>query len=149
VGMSGPLDDNTSSTDSGATYETGAPPTMGGEDSSSPQHPGADSSLGMYGGDDGSTGVGRDSSMADPDAQVDTGAPAPQDSSSGPQDSSPAGEDAMGPPDSGPSSPCASPSTPAACHACSPGPSCQPNGCYNGYICNTQTNRCGAPGTCS
>jgi hypothetical protein len=150
MGMSGPMYDNTTSNDSGATYETGAAPPMGGgEDSSSTQHPGADSSSGMYDGDDGSTGGGQDSSIADPDVQVDTGGPPPQDSSTGPQDSSPAGDDAMGPPDSGPSSSCAGPSTPAACHACSPGPSCQPNGCYNGYICNTQTNHCGAPGTCS
>jgi hypothetical protein len=141
------MGDDSSSDDSGANYDTGVvPSTEAGEDSSSPQHPGTDSSPAM---DDGSTGPGPDASMTDPDVQVDTGGPTPQDSSSGPQDSSPAVEDAMGPPDTGPASTCAAPSTPAACHACSPGPTCQPNGCYNGYICNTQTNHCGAPGTCS
>lgn len=145
-GMSGPMGDDTSPYDSGTTYEagvsspeTGSPPKGGGADSST-----------MSGDDDGSTGSEQDSSTTDPDAQAaDTGTPPPpQDSSTGPQDSSLPGEDAMTPPESGPPSSCAEPSTPAACHACSPGPTCQANGCYNGYVCNTQTNHCGAPGTC-
>ncbi len=35
----------------------------------------------------------------------------------------------------------------AACHACS-GASCQPNGCYGGYVCDTVTMRCKAPSAC-
>jgi hypothetical protein len=37
----------------------------------------------------------------------------------------------------------ASPNSNAACHACSGG-SCQPNGCYGGYWCDTSTNHCHA-----
>ena len=37
--------------------------------------------------------------------------------------------------------PCAAPATAASCSACS-GKSCQSNGCYNGYFCNTQTLHC-------
>jgi hypothetical protein len=43
---------------------------------------------------------------------------------------------------------CASPETPASCTACSPGKSCQPNGCYSGYVCDTLTNHCKAPTAC-
>jgi hypothetical protein len=39
------------------------------------------------------------------------------------------------------------PSVTASCHACNPGPSCQPNGCYNGYWCDTSLSRCHAPPT--
>ncbi len=46
------------------------------------------------------------------------------------------------------SSPCAQPDTPAACSACGTGKVCQPNGCYNGYLCDTDTNRCKAPDAC-
>ena len=42
---------------------------------------------------------------------------------------------------------CAGPNTPANCHACS-GQSCQPNGCYNGYLCDTVTDKCKAPNSC-
>lgn len=38
-------------------------------------------------------------------------------------------------------SPCADIDTPAACHACS-GSSCQANGCYGGYVCDTLTMHC-------
>jgi hypothetical protein len=41
----------------------------------------------------------------------------------------------------------APPDTPADCSACSAGSSCQPNGCYNGYWCNTSTSRCRTPPT--
>src|SRR5438067_2630794 len=40
----------------------------------------------------------------------------------------------------------APPDTPADCSACG-GSSCQPNGCYNGYWCNTSTSRCRTPPT--
>jgi hypothetical protein len=148
--MGGPMDEP-SGDDSGTTYETSQPQSTGHDGSSQP-NPGEDAPSSMP-GDDGST-VGQDSATPGPDAAADvaiasdTGGPASQDAPSQ-QDSSPAGQDAMGPPETGPASNCAGPTTPAACHACSPGPSCQPNGCYNGYICNTQTNHCGAPGTCS
>jgi hypothetical protein len=148
-GMGGPMDDP-SGDDSGVTVEA-SQPQGNGHDGSSQPNPGQDSSA-TNGDDSGPTG--QDSAPPDLDAAAevstssDTGGPTVQDASSG-QDSSPAAQDAMGPPDSGPPSNCAGPSTPAACHACSPGPSCQPNGCYNGYICNTQTNHCGAPGTCT
>jgi hypothetical protein len=42
---------------------------------------------------------------------------------------------------------CADPNTPASCHACS-GKSCQPNGCYGGYVCDTMTDKCKAPNSC-
>jgi hypothetical protein len=42
---------------------------------------------------------------------------------------------------------CAGPNTPANCHACS-GQNCQPNGCYNGYVCDTVTDKCKAPNSC-
>ncbi len=35
----------------------------------------------------------------------------------------------------------------SVCHACS-GASCQTNGCYNGYLCDTETAHCKAPGSC-
>jgi hypothetical protein len=28
------------------------------------------------------------------------------------------------------------------------GQMCQPNGCYGGYLCDTSTNKCKAPGSC-
>jgi hypothetical protein len=37
----------------------------------------------------------------------------------------------------------AAPDASAACHACN-GSSCQPNGCYNGYWCDTTTTKCHA-----
>lgn len=42
--------------------------------------------------------------------------------------------------------PLVAPSVSATCRSCS-GQSCQPNGCYGGYWCNTTTNRCEAPPT--
>jgi hypothetical protein len=45
------------------------------------------------------------------------------------------------------------PDTPAACHGCRSGnTSCQPNGCYGGWWCNTGVTRCQAPpaaGSCT
>ena len=38
----------------------------------------------------------------------------------------------------------APPSQSAGCHSCS-GNNCQPNGCYGGWYCNTQTNKCQSP----
>jgi hypothetical protein len=44
---------------------------------------------------------------------------------------------------------CADPDTPAGCHSCSQSSSkCQSNGCYNGYLCDTSTNRCRPPNQC-
>ena len=46
----------------------------------------------------------------------------------------------------------AAPSTTAACHSCSSSSSttCQPNGCYGGWYCDTSTNRCQSqPATCA
>jgi hypothetical protein len=38
------------------------------------------------------------------------------------------------------------PSVSAACHSCTTGTGdCQANGCYGGWFCNTQTNRCQSP----
>jgi hypothetical protein len=149
--MGGPMDDPPSGDDSGTTYEA-SHPEGNGQDATSQPTPGDDASAVMNGNGDGSTGPAQDSATPDPDAEADssagdTGAP-PQDSSSGQQDSPSEGEDA-GPPETGAPSYCAGPSTPAACHACSPGPNCQANGCYNKYVCNTLTGHCGAPGTCS
>jgi hypothetical protein len=152
--MSGPLDEGPSGDDSGATYEA-SQPQGDGHDASSQPMPGQDASSTMQGDDDGSTGGGEDSAApiseaaSDAGSSSDTSSSAPEDATGKQQDSSSSGQDAMGPPDTGPPTNCADPSTPAACHACSPGLSCQPNGCYNGYICNTLTNRCRAPGTCS
>ena len=40
----------------------------------------------------------------------------------------------------------ADPTTSASCHSCSSGSSgCQPNGCYGGWWCNTNTNHCQSP----
>jgi len=51
-------------------------------------------------------------------------------------------------PDAGPST-CpglASPTTPASCTSCATSaPNCQPNGCFGGWWCNTQSNKCQAP----
>lgn len=41
------------------------------------------------------------------------------------------------------------PDTTACCSACSPGASCQANGCYNGWWCNTGTCHCQSPPSCS
>jgi hypothetical protein len=42
--------------------------------------------------------------------------------------------------------PLVGPNVSAACHACSKSsPTCQPNGCYGGYWCNTNANDCGPP----
>lgn len=38
------------------------------------------------------------------------------------------------------------PSVPASCHSCT-SQTCQPNGCYGGWWCNTSTNRCQSPPT--
>jgi hypothetical protein len=45
----------------------------------------------------------------------------------------------------------ADPNTTAGCSSCSQGSkSCQPNGCYGGWWCNTQTNKCqSAPSNCN
>ena len=44
------------------------------------------------------------------------------------------------------SSTLASPTTNASCTACQTGSHvCQSNGCYNGYWCNTSTDKCSAP----
>jgi hypothetical protein len=43
---------------------------------------------------------------------------------------------------------CADVNTPANCSACSSTDDCQPNGCYGGYFCDTQTNHCKAPTAC-
>ncbi|HEY1956383.1 MAG TPA: metallophosphoesterase [Polyangiaceae bacterium] len=52
--------------------------------------------------------------------------------------------------DGGPSGACpgfADPTTQAGCTSCTPQsrPDCQTNGCYGGWYCNTQTNKCQAP----
>ncbi len=41
----------------------------------------------------------------------------------------------------------APPATTAPCTACSPGPTCQPNGCFNGYYCDVSLPDCKPPGT--
>ena len=41
----------------------------------------------------------------------------------------------------------AAPATSATCSACSKGQTCQPNGCFNGYYCDTAVFDCKAPGT--
>lgn len=44
---------------------------------------------------------------------------------------------------------CAAPDTAASCHSCSQSSSkCQANGCYGGYLCDTQTDRCRPPDSC-
>lgn len=42
----------------------------------------------------------------------------------------------------------ADPTTTAGCHACTSSQSCQPNGCYNGYWCDTTTTKCHASPAC-
>ena len=69
--------------------------------------------------------------------------PPPQDASSGAPDSGPRPPSGA---DAAPTSVCAQPDTPAGCKACSG--SCQANGCFNGYLCDTQTNRCHPPTAC-
>lgn len=40
------------------------------------------------------------------------------------------------------------PNVTSACHSCDPGLSCQPNGCYGGWWCNTTTSKCQRPPKC-
>jgi hypothetical protein len=90
------------------------------------------------GGDDG-PGTGDDAS-----AHGDDGSVAPGDDGGTPT------PEAAPPPDSGPPTGCVPPNTYAPCHACS-GSSCQPNGCYNKYVCDTRVAsdiHCTKPGTC-
>ena len=71
---------------------------------------------------------------------VDVGAPL---EASTPFDASPTPNDAGS---TTCSSTLASPTTVASCTACLTGShTCQSNGCYNGYWCNTSTDKCNAP----
>ena len=53
--------------------------------------------------------------------------------------------DAGSAPDSAACSGWAVPSVASGCHACSGGQSCQQNGCYGGYWCETSTMKCHPP----
>src|SRR5581483_1957128 len=55
---------------------------------------------------------------------------------------------AMQPADAGSTGMCGAlvgPDVKASCTSCQGKPSCQANGCYGGWWCNTQTNKCQAP----
>jgi hypothetical protein len=149
--MGGPLDEapaGLGAGDGGLSPEGAGQPQgpMSGNDSALPPPPGTDSSPPEMGADTGSPLPGEDASTTDePDAAPptndDAGIPPPDAPSGLPETGGP-------PPDAAPSI-CAGPGTAAGCHACSSSsPTCQPNGCYNGYLCDTQTNRCHSPSSC-
>ena len=111
----------------------------------------------------GTTGTGDptpSSADASPDAPASTG---PEDADSGalPADdagnaSADAGTKADGgsakdsgtKTDAGSSAVCAQPSKPAGCNGGCATHVCSANGCYNGYLCDTVTLKCKAPGLC-
>ena len=111
----------------------------------------------------GTTGTGDgtpSSADASPDAPASTG-PEDVDSGSPPVDDAGAAspdtgaksdggsaKDSGAKADAGSSAVCAQPSKPAGCNGGCTAHVCSANGCYNGYLCDTTTLKCKAPGLC-
>jgi hypothetical protein len=125
-----------SSSGSSSSSSSGSSSSSSGSSSSSSSGSGGSSS--GYGGSGSSSGYSSSSGSSSGYSGSSSGYSG---SSSGKSSSSGSG--------SGGSGTCADPNTPANCTACqTAGKTCQPNGCYNGYYCNTSTNGCHSPSSC-
>jgi hypothetical protein len=125
------------------------PPPTTDTDSGSQPPPTTDQDSGSTETDSGSTNETDSGADTGSTTEPDSGSNNPPDSGGTTPD---AGHDAGHDSGSGSDAGCpfVAPGTPASCNACTTknGKTCDVNGCYGGYYCNTSTNKCVAKPTC-